>query len=139
MLRSRAFALLLAVVLLALPATSFAQSAGDDQYQDPLAGQGGGSTSDDQAPSGSTGTTGGGTTGGGTTGTGTTGTSGSTTAPTTTTGTPPTTVASSGAEGSPTPPGELPRTGGSPIMVSIFGFAMLLMGTGLRAAVPSRD
>ena len=139
MLRSRAFALLLAFAMLALPATSLAQSAGDDQYQDPLAGQnGGGTTSDNQTPSGSTGTTGGGTTGstGTTSPSGTTGTG--TTTPTTTTGTP-TTVAQAGAEGSPTPPGELPRTGGDPILVCIFGFAMLLMGTGLRTAVPSRD
>jgi hypothetical protein len=34
--------LLAALALVALPAASFAQSAGDDQYQDPLAGGGGG-------------------------------------------------------------------------------------------------
>src|SRR3954466_9390658 len=45
MLWRRAFALFLALLALAAPASSFAQNAGQDQYQDPLAGDnGGGST-----------------------------------------------------------------------------------------------
>src|SRR3954452_23800 len=39
MRRTPTLAVLLALALLALPATSFAGGAGDDQYQEPLAGQ----------------------------------------------------------------------------------------------------
>jgi hypothetical protein len=139
MLRRRTLALFAALALLALPASSFAQgSAGDDQYQDPLAGQGGGgSTSTQQTPSSGTTSGGGTTTGGGTTSTGTAPT---TTAPTTTaSGQTTTTVTTTGPEGTQAAPGELPRTGGDPIMVFVFGIAMLMMGTGLRTALPARD
>src|SRR3954449_10836347 len=41
MLRTRTAALFVSLAMLALPATSLAQSAGDDQYSDPLANNGG--------------------------------------------------------------------------------------------------
>jgi LPXTG-motif cell wall-anchored protein len=41
----------MAVAALALPAAALAQSAGDQQYQDPLAGQGGGGSSSPSTPS----------------------------------------------------------------------------------------
>src|SRR4051812_41059089 len=55
MLRSRTFALLAALAALAFPASSLAQSAGDDQYQAPLAGQGNGGNSGNSGNSGSSG------------------------------------------------------------------------------------
>jgi hypothetical protein len=131
--RSRFFALLLALSSLALPASSLAQSAGDDQYQDPIAGDGGYSNGGGTTNDG----TGGGTTGGGTTGGGGVGTSGS--SPTTTAGQPTSTTTASGTvEGTPAAPGELPRTGGDPVFVALFGVAMLLMGTSLTLTVPRR-
>ena len=45
MLRTRRLICLLALIL-ALPSAAFAQGAGDDQYQDPFAGQGGGAEPD---------------------------------------------------------------------------------------------
>src|SRR3954471_2857151 len=98
MLRSRSIALLAAIAALAFPAASLAQSAGDDQYQDPLAGQ----------PSGGN--------GGGSGGLGgSSGSSGSGTAPSTPS-TPTTPTTSGGSEGTApqasaaasNPSGELP-------------------------------
>jgi hypothetical protein len=111
-----------AVVALALatPAAAFGQSAGDDQYQDPLAGQdqggsGGGAgepapaPAPAPAPSDSTGAD--------------------------TSGTAP------AAEGAPAGAGgaQLPRTGGEPILIGLFGVAMLVTGTGLWLLVPRRE
>ena len=120
MLRSRAFALLLVIAMLALPASSFAQSAGDDQYQDPLAGQG--------------------SSGGHSGHTGSTGSAGSTpTAPTpaaaaspATSGTPSATTAQSGAA-------QLPRTGFDVIISFELGLAMLLSGVVAKRMIVLRD
>jgi hypothetical protein len=119
MLWRRSFALFLALLALAAPASSFAQSAGQDQYQDPLAGGNGGS-------SGSTG--GGGSTGsGGSTGTAPSGTPSTTpasTAPTTGTAGTTSSPTASGAQA----PGELPRTGFDVILTVELGLALLLLG-----------
>ena len=117
-------ALLAALALLALPGTALAQNAGDDQYSDPLAGQGGGSSGSvtDGGGSGSSGSSGGG--GGGSTVTPTTPTSAGTSGTSgagTTTGTPQTTAAG-GSQG------ELPRTGFDVIVTIELGLAMLLAG-----------
>ena len=118
-------ALLAALALFALPGTALAQNAGDDQYSDPLAGQGGGGRSGsvtDGGSSGSSGSSGGG--GGGSTVTPTTPTSAGnsgTSGTGTTTGTPQTTAAG-GSQG------ELPRTGFDVIVTIELGLAMLLAG-----------
>jgi hypothetical protein len=142
MLWRRSFALLLALLALAAPTPSFAQNAGQDQYQDPLAGGNGGSTGG--------GSTGGGSTGGGSTGGGTTG-SGTTSGGSTGTGTPTTTPAStaptataSGTTGSPTGSGaqangELPRTGFDVILTFELGLAMLLLGLVSHRLIVLRD
>ena len=136
MLWRRSFALFVALLALAAPATSFAQSAGQDQYQDPLAGGNGGS-------GGSTGggSTGGGSTGGGstsTTGSGTTGTgtAPASTAPGTTAGTGTTTSAptASGAQA-----GQLPNTGFDVIVTFELGLAMLLLGLVSHRLLVLRD
>ena len=130
MLRSRTAALVAALAMLALPATSLAQSAGDDQYQDPLANSGGGSTNGHI-----TNTTGGGSSNSGNSGSGGGGgsSSGSSspstssnvpTASSTSSGTAPTT----GEAASGTPKGQLPRTGFDVIVSFELGIAMLLAG-----------
>ena len=122
MLRTRPVAVLISLAMLALPATSLAQSAGDDQYSDPLAGGNGGGTSGhitNTSGGGGGGSSSG--SGGGSTSSGT-----PTTVPTanpTGTGTPTTGEAASG-----TPPGQLPRTGFDVIVSFELGLAMLLTG-----------
>jgi hypothetical protein len=121
MLRSRTLALLAALAMLALPASSLAQSAGDDQYSDPLKGQPNGGSNN----GGGGGSNGGG--GGSTpttpagTGTGTDGTA-----------TPQATAAQS-------PNGELPRTGVDVILTIELGIAMLLTGLVSQRLVVLRD
>jgi hypothetical protein len=129
MLRSRTAALVAALAMLALPATSLAQSAGDDQYQDPLANSGGGNTSGHVTSS-----TGGGSSSSGSSSSGGGGGSSSSSAPSTSstvptansgsTGTTPTT----GEAASGTPKGQLPRTGFDVIVSFELGIAMLLAG-----------
>ena len=123
MLRTRRVAVFVSLAMLALPATSLAQSAGDDQYSDPLAGGNGGGTSGHI-----TNTSGGGGGGGSSSGSGGGSTSSGTpttvpTANSTGTGTPTTGEAASG-----TPPGQLPRTGFDVIVSFELGLAMLLAG-----------
>jgi hypothetical protein len=110
MLRSRTLVLLLAIAALAFPAQSLAQSAGGDQYQDPLAGE----------PSGGGGHSGG------------SGSSGSGSAPATPSISP---APSGGSEGtSPqasataTQTGQLPRTGFDVVLTIELGLALLLTG-----------
>lgn len=135
MLRRRISALVLALALLAfpvaLPAASFAQSAGDDQYQDPLSGQsGGGHTSSGGGSSGSHASSGTGTSG--------SGTSAPAAAPST---------ATAHAAASKTSPaaatrssrGELPRTGTDVAPVLELGVAMLLTGLVGRRAIVRRE
>jgi hypothetical protein len=125
----RRLATLLAALLLALPATAFAQGAGDDQYQDPFGDEpaqsdsGGGSDSDgglsDDPPS-----TGGGGDDSGSSDSGSSG-GGSDTAPST--GTAETPAATAEATGD-----ALPRTGAEPLLFAGIGIAFLLTGLGLR-------
>jgi hypothetical protein len=139
MLRSRTLALLGALAMLALPASSLAQSAGDDQYQDPLAGHsGGGSHSGSGSGSGTgagSGNTGGGRSGGGAStpaaATPTTGTSGAT-AGSSGAGAPQATAAQSGS-------GQLPRTGFDVILTIELGLAMLLTGVVAQRMIVLRD
>jgi hypothetical protein len=136
-------AALAATLLLTAAPAALAQSAGCSQYCDPVGNTGGpsgtGSSPGGSSGSGtstptspSTGSSGSGTTSSGTTSSGTT-SSGTTS----TTGT--TTASSTPAEGTAAAPGELPRTGGDPMLIAIFGVAMLLMGAGMRLVVPQRD
>jgi hypothetical protein len=113
--------------MLALPASSLAQSAGDDQYQDPLAGQpSGGGHSGGGGSSGSTGST------------GSTGSSGSA---------PVTPAPSAGTSAATTPQataaqsssGQLPRTGFDVILTIELGLAMLLTGVVAQRMVVLRD
>jgi hypothetical protein len=114
MLRSRSLALLVATAALAFPAASLAQSAGDDQYQDPLAGQQGGGNGGNSGDSG--------------------GNSGDTGSAPTTPSTPsaPTTGGSEGtapqATAAASPSGELPRTGFDVLVTVELGLALLLTG-----------
>ena len=114
MLRRRTFALLAALAALGFPATSLAQSAGDDQYVDPIPADNG------SGSSGSTGSSG-----------GNSGSSGSSTPSAPSTPSTPTTSGTTatpqaaGAEGA---PGELPRTGFDVIVTIELGLALLLTG-----------
>jgi hypothetical protein len=140
MLWRRAPALSLALLALAAPASSFAQSAGQDQYQDPLAGSNGGSTH-----GGSTGR--GGSAGNGSTSGGSTGSSGSTgTVPTSSPSSASTTPGATAAGTSATPTasgaqasGELPRTGFDVIVTFELGLAMLLLGLVSHRLLVLRD
>jgi hypothetical protein len=120
MLWRRSFVLLLALAMLAFPASSFA-GAGDDQYQDPLAGgnSGSGGSSGSGGNSGSSGSS------------GSTPSTGSGSAPAT--ASPSTTDPSTGtnvptATAAQTSSGELPRTGFDVILTFELGVAMLLSG-----------
>jgi hypothetical protein len=121
MLRSRTAALVAALAMLALPATSLAQSAGDDQYSDPLA-NGGGSTSGHITNTSGGGGGGSSSSGGGSTSSGTPSTA--STVPTASSAATPTT----GEAASGTPKGQLPRTGFDVIVSFELGLAMLLTG-----------
>jgi hypothetical protein len=125
MLRSAITALAVAVALLAVPSFAFAQSAGDQQYTDPLAGQ------HHNTHSG----------GGGTKG-GSSGSSGSGTA--TPSGTIPAASASPQASAASTPSGttarsQLPRTGFDVIVTVELGLAMLLSGLVAQRMLMLRD
>jgi hypothetical protein len=116
MLRSRYFAVLAAIAALAFPAASLAQSAGDDQYQDPLAGQPGGGNGGNSGNSGNNGGSGSGTT-------------------PSTPSTPSTPTTSGGSEGTApqataasTANGQLPRTGFDVVLTVELGLALLLTG-----------
>jgi hypothetical protein len=119
----RRIAALAAVLALIAPAAAFAQSAGDEQYQDPFGGdeqsQDDGSqspdtpTSSDDAGSGTTTTT-------------------QTPAPT---GAEP---AATAAQASPAAE-QLPRTGGDVVLPAVAGFWLLLGGVALRAQVRLHD
>jgi hypothetical protein len=131
MLRTRALAVIAVLALCGIPTTAFAQSAGDDQYADPLAGQGGSSGSVNDG--GSSGGGGGGSSGSSvtpstptTTAAGNTGTSG-------VSGSGQNTTAAGGAQG------ELPRTGFDVIVTIELGLAMLLAGLVAQRLLVLRD
>jgi hypothetical protein len=137
MLWRRSFALFLALLALAAPSASFAQSAGQDQYQDPLAGGNGSSR-------GSVGSTGGGSTGSGSTGSGSTGSSGSSAPSTAPASTATGTTNGTGTTSSPTASGaqangQLPRTGFDVILTFELGLAMLLVGLVSHRLLVLRD
>jgi hypothetical protein len=135
MLWRRIFALCLALLAFAAPTVSYAQSAGDDQYQDPLAG-GNGSTGG--------GSTGGGSTGGGSSSGSSGGSSGSTAPSTTPAATTPGTTDPGTTGSSPTAsdaqaPGQLPNTGFDVIVTFELGLAMLLLGLVSHRLLVLRD
>lgn len=117
MVRSRTFALLLAIAILALPASSLAQSAGDDQYQDPLAGQ----------PSG-----------GGDSGKGSS-TGSAPSVPTPSAATDPATSTTPQATAAQSATGQLPRTGFDVVVTIELGLALLLSGIVAQRMVVLRD
>jgi len=130
----RLLPLLLCGLLAAVPATVLAQGgAGDDQYQDPFAGQGsdsGRSGNSSGSNSGSTGTT---TQSGGNTApelTQNPDLGSSTPAPT-----PAAAPATSGTAGVTTSRSELPRTGFDAPEVALLGIGLLAAGIGLRLRV----
>jgi hypothetical protein len=108
----RRLAVLIAALALATPGTALAQSAGDEQYQDPFG--------DDQASTTPTPTP-------------TPAPSGGTAqaAPSATPTAPATQAAPAAVE-------QLPRTGGDPIPTAVAGFWILLGGVALRARVRPR-
>jgi hypothetical protein len=139
MRRSRTLTLLLSVAMLALPATSFAQSAGDDQYQDPLANVGGGShghTTDTGGGGGSS-SSGGSGGGGGSSSAGTPSTSSGSNV--STSGSAATHTPSPAEVASGTVPGQLPRTGFDVILTFELGFAMLLAGLVAQRLIVLRE
>lgn len=123
MLRTRTAALFVSLAMLALPATSLAQSAGDDQYSDPLAGGGGSTSGHITNTTGGGGASGSSGSGGGSTSSGTPSTVPTASSSGTGTATPTTGEAASG-----TPKGQLPRTGFDVIVSFELGLAMLLSG-----------
>lgn len=130
MLWRRTFAVLLALAMLALPAASYAQSAGDDQYQDPLAGQGNhtggghsGSSTPSTAPATSTPST----------------PSTPTTASTSTSTSTGATTSSDPATAAQASNGQLPRTGFDVIVTFELGLAMLLLGLVSHRLLVLRD
>jgi hypothetical protein len=127
MLRSRTAALVTALAMLALPATSLAQSAGDDQYQDPLANSNGGSRGHiTNTTSGGSSNSGGGGGGGGSSSPSTP--SSSSNVPTASSAATGTSTPTTGEAASGTPKGQLPRTGFDVIVSFELGIAMLLAG-----------
>ncbi len=112
----RRIAALAAALSLSLPAGALAQGAGDNQYQDPFAGEDSGSG----AGSGS---------GGGGGGGGAEGNSGNGSL----SDSPP--AGESLASQQSTSSGELPRTGADPGLVALLGAGLILTGAGLRVRV----
>ena len=113
MMPSRRIAALAAALSLALPAGALAQGAGDNQYQDPFAGENSGSGSG----SGSGG-------GGGAEGTNGNGSLSNS---------PPSGEQLASQQS--TSSGELPRTGADPGLVAVLGAGLILTGAGLRVRV----
>ena len=113
----RRIAVLIAALALAAPGTALAQSAGDEQYQDPFAG-------DDQSQSGDS-------QGGG-----------SESAQATPTPAPAAPSQAPAPTAAPAPAvaasQQLPRTGNDPITPAVAGFWLLLGGIALRARVRPR-
>ena len=127
MLRPKRLAVLVAALVLTVPGTALAQSAGDQQYSDPFANQGG---------SGSGGGGGGG--GGQSSGAQSSGSSGSAGQSSAGQGgeTGSSATSATGASGTQTATGgsarELPRTGGEPGLLALVGAGLTLGGFGLR-------
>lgn len=118
-MRSRGPALVAAILALAAPGAALAQSAGDDQYRDPFAGE-------EQPPS-QGGDSGGGNSGG-STGGGSTGGGGGTT----TSGTVPVAPVSTTTEPVATTGATLPRTGLPALILTAVGLSLIAGGFGIR-------
>jgi hypothetical protein len=116
------FAMLLVALVLALSGVAHAQGAGDNQYQDPFAGKGGGGQTKGGGGSGSSGSS-----------------SGSSSS---SSGSSSSSSGSSSQQFSGSPPGmsssasgRIPRTGAEPITVALLGMGLVLAGVGLRLRV----
>ena len=127
MLPRRRTAALAAALTLAIPATALAQGAGDEQYTDPLAGEGGGGGGGNSGA----GSGGGGSSGSGSasTGTGQGGAEGTGGSGAQLSSTSPDTGQSASASGA------IPRTGADPGLVALVGAGLILTGAGLRVRV----
>lgn len=106
----RRIAALTAALSLALPAGALAQGAGDNQYQDPFAGEDSGSGSGSGGGGGAEGTDNG-----------------------SLSSSPPSGQQLASQQS--TASGELPRTGADPGLVALLGAGLILTGAGLRARV----
>ena len=111
MMPSRRIAALAAALSLALPAGALAQGAGDNQYQDPFAGEDSGSGSGSGGGGGAEGTSGNGSL----------------------SNSPPSGEQLASQQS--TSSGELPRTGADPGLVAVLGAGLILTGAGLRVRV----
>lgn len=116
-----------AALALAAPLPALGQSAGDDQYRDPFAGNGG---EQDAAGSGGSGSTGGQATGGG----GSAPVAAPAPAPAPA---PAATPQGTAVAPSATASGELPRTGLPAGVVTAAGLVLLAIGIGLRRTLPA--
>jgi hypothetical protein len=121
--RSRILAAVLTAGMLAAPATSLAQSAGDDQYSDPLANGGNTSGHISNTSGGGGGSSG---SGGGSTSSGAPSTGSN--VPTASSAGTGTATPTTGEAASGTPKGQLPRTGFDVIVSFELGLMMLLAG-----------
>jgi hypothetical protein len=111
-------AALAVAVLLVAPSVALAQSAGDNQYQDPFAGSGGGGSKGGGGKSSQANQGSGSSSGGQSSGVGqSAATTQSTTSP------------------QATPGKQLPRTGGEPGLVALLGSGLIVAGAGLRLRV----
>lgn len=109
----------LLALALAAPSVAFGQGAGDDQYQDPFGGGTAQSGNGGNAGGGLSDTPpGGGGSGSGNSSSGKRGGHRTTTTPE--------------ATRSRTPADHLPNTGSDPLMLALFGAALVMMGVGLR-------
>jgi LPXTG-motif cell wall-anchored protein len=116
--------------LLAAPGAALAQSAGDNQYQDPFGsqGSGGGQSGGSQGSGGGSGQSGGGQSSGGQSSSGQSSDAGSSQSSSSTGTTDAQTSQSTSSR-------ELPRTGGEPGLVALMGAALTLGGVALRRRV----
>jgi hypothetical protein len=120
--------------LLAAPGTALAQSAGDNQYQDPFGNQGSGGGSGSSGSSGNN--SGSGTSGGGQSGDSQGSGSGSGQSADTGSSQTSSSAGTTDAQGSQTTAGrQLPRTGGEPGLVALLGAGMTFGGLALRRRV----
>ena len=134
----RRTALAITTLALAFPSAALAQSAGDNQYQDPF---GNNQSSSSHSGSGSnSGTTSGSSTGSQSTGTssGTAGTSTGTSTTAPTTGTSDGTTASGQTAATGQSGATLPRTGYDSLFTGVMGAVLLLGGVTVRASVRDR-
>jgi LPXTG-motif cell wall-anchored protein len=124
--RPHRIACLLAAAALALPATAWGQSAGDEQYEDPFAPAPGQTDQEGSTGGGDTGSSDGGSSGGGTV------EPAPTAAPEVAPAAPPATTTTTAAEQ------ELPRTGADAGLLALAGAVLLAGGVALRVKLSAR-